>query len=305
MLIIFGSPRSGTTLLASTLNKHSRISIQRESDFLVPAAYLIHRISDEKIGRVLLQAMIPNTRYFPTSLGQYLSAEDISGIVERSPYQFADLAVALYAEKARRAGKIIGGDKSPNDLMSIQILDRMALLAHPDVRVIHLVRDVRDVMLSLRMMNWAQPGTEDYFPRIWCNSNLHLQCIMQKHASRYYLLRYEDLVRAPQEQLQEICQFLNVEFEPEILDSNDRNIGYEQMEDHANLSQPFLSDRAFAWKKKIDDVLRRQCDEQAGEALRRFNYEFERELDLVIDTPTDENTMMPNHVAPHIKSAAS
>jgi Sulfotransferase family len=275
MLIIFGSPRSGTTLLAATLNKHSRITIRRESDFLVPAAFVIDRMQSPQIGRSLLKQMIPNTSYYPTSLGQFLSADEISAIVDRTPYQFADLAVAIYAELAARAGKTIAGDKSPNDLMFIRMLDQMGLLAHPAVRIIHLVRDVRDVMLSLREVNWVPSGIEDYFPRIWCDSNLYLQEAARRHAARYHFLRYEDLVRAPAERIEEVCRFLGLAFEPEILDPDDRDVDYKQMTHHANLARPFLAARAFVWQQGIDSDLRRSCEEQASEGLRRFDYPFD------------------------------
>ena len=40
MFIIFGSPRSGTTLLASSLDQNDQLVVLDESDFIIPMASL-------------------------------------------------------------------------------------------------------------------------------------------------------------------------------------------------------------------------------------------------------------------------
>ena len=61
---------------------------------------------------------------------------------------------ALYAAVAEAGGGRLGGDKSPNDLKFTRILLTADLFAE-DLPVIHVVRDVRDVMASFKDLGWA------------------------------------------------------------------------------------------------------------------------------------------------------
>jgi hypothetical protein len=46
MLFVFGSPRSGTTLLAQILNSHPEIVVPHETDFIIPFVFVFDRIPD-------------------------------------------------------------------------------------------------------------------------------------------------------------------------------------------------------------------------------------------------------------------
>jgi len=51
MFVVFGSPRSGTTLLAATLNQNDNIIIPDETDFIIPLAFLLKTVKDEEKGK--------------------------------------------------------------------------------------------------------------------------------------------------------------------------------------------------------------------------------------------------------------
>jgi len=72
MFIIFGSPRSGTTLLASSLDQNDQLVVLDESDFIIPMAFILDRVKNERVGRRLIAEVIAQTQRFPDTLGRFL-----------------------------------------------------------------------------------------------------------------------------------------------------------------------------------------------------------------------------------------
>ena len=81
MFIIFGSPRSGTTLLASSLDQNDQLVVLDESDFIIPMAFILDRVKNERVGRRLIAEVIAQTQRFPDTLGRFLQQTEIAGIL--------------------------------------------------------------------------------------------------------------------------------------------------------------------------------------------------------------------------------
>lgn len=271
MFFIFGSPRSGTTLLAQTLNAHPDIVVPHETDFLVPLAFVCDRVRDPDIGRRLVADLVVNGTDFGASIGEYLSAEEARAAIAAADYAAPAMADALYAAVARKAGKALAGDKSPNDLNFIRILHKTGMLAAP-ARCLHIVRDVRDLAVSLQRTGWA-PDLGHYFARQWSHVNLYLRGAMRAAPDRYLLLRYEDLAADPGAALDRACGFLGVEFQPAMLSPAARmHPRYERMPHHARLASPIDPASVGQFLAQLDPALRAACERQAGEALEAFGY---------------------------------
>lgn len=270
MFFVFGMPRSGTTLLARMLNAHPDLLVPHETDFIVPMAFLMDRIADPTIGRPLLKQLVCNTAGFPASLGEYLDDTVVAACIDGAPYRPADILHALYGEMARRAGKRLAGDKSPNDLNFVRILDKTGTIA-PPVRVLHIVRDVRDVMVSLGRTGWAD-DLDRWFPRQWANQNLYLHDRLQGQP-HYRLVRYEDLVADPAGQTRVLCKWLGIDWTPAMLHDDARaHPRYRDMPHHARLAQP-VDDRGVGqYRTHADADTLDHWATQTREALTRFGY---------------------------------
>jgi hypothetical protein len=270
MFIEFGSPRSGTTLLASTLDLHPDIVIPDETDFIIPAAFLFDRVKDEAICRRLIRDLTISTDWFSKSIGEYLTAEETARAIENAPWTIHGVISSVYDAMAQKSGARLAGDKSPNDLMFLRILVKTGFF-ESDVRMLHIVRDVRDVIRSLKRQAWAPPDIERLFPRNWAASNLYLNDLFATDP-RYMLIRYEDMVREPVVTFRQVCDFLGVPFVPEMLSHEQRGLRYRQSPSHSHIASPFRTDlgRAASESGELIDEL---SELQAGEALRRFHYE--------------------------------
>ncbi len=275
MFFIFGSPRSGTTLLAECLNAHDDMVVPFETDFIVPLAFIFDRIRDPEVGRDMITKLITHSERFGSSLGQHLDPANVHDVVYSCDYHPAEILNSLYERLATRANKKMAGDKSPNDLLRLRILVKTGTIA-PGMKIIHIIRDIRDVMVSLNRIGWVE-DLDLYFPRFWSNSNLYLHTLFKERESQYLLVRYEDLVREPEKKFAEICVFLGVKFQPDMLSPSNRDPRYRNMAYHLNLFKPITTERIGVYKRVLDRQTLKLYETQAREALTTFGYELHSE----------------------------
>ena len=271
MFFVFGSPRSGTTLLATSLDQSDHIAVPDESDFIIPLAFLVDRVKDPAQGRPLVADMIVATERFGHSIGRYLSADEVARCVGDAPYSVPGLLESIYAAVARAAGRTLAGDKSPNDVGYARMLIKNGLARSP-IKVIHIVRDIRDVLLSLREAqphDW--PEIQGYFARFWSHSNLLVHDTYKGREDTYLFIQYEDLVGDPEAAFRRITAFLGVPFQDKMLDPAGRSERYGGRAHHRNLTQPIMQRRGN-WRESMSAELQTRCVVQAREALERFNY---------------------------------
>src|SRR5262249_19847525 len=119
----------------------------------------------------------------------------------------------LFTAYARRSGKTSWGDKTPAYTAEIHILNKM----FPGARFIHIIRDGRDVALSL-LQQWWGPNDLMSALRHWAET---VQCarkmLQMLPEERYVEVRFEDLVADPAREVLKITNLLGVEFEPAMV----------------------------------------------------------------------------------------
>jgi hypothetical protein len=268
--ILFGSPRSGTTLLAQTLSAHSQVIIPGENDFLGPANSIITRVRDPGVGRRLIADLIVHSVDFPRHLGEYFDHSEVEALVYGAEYTLPSLFRALYGALAHRLGKTLAGDKSPNDMAFARSFAGHGLL-DPPMRLVHLVRDVRDMMESFNRMRWVK-NPDLFYARNWATENLYLYSVFCG-AENYYFLRYEDFVSEPRGHLESLCRFMQIGFEDRMLDPQNYSGRYKGVPAHANLYEPISTAHVGKGRVNSSPEQLRRYEEQAGEALRRFGYQ--------------------------------
>lgn len=209
LVFVLGAPRSGTTLLRAQLNRHSRIGLCDETFFFYWVAERQHVFGDladparraRAIDRFVATRRIERLGLDRAALAARLQQEATS-----YPAFFAAL-LAFYAEVH---GKRIGGEKTPQHALHAATLRRW----YPDARLIHLVRDPRDVVASLKRMPWGS-GAALTDAKLWRD------CVEGAEALSadplFCRVRYESLVADPAGELARLCHFLGLDFEPAML----------------------------------------------------------------------------------------
>lgn len=188
-LIIYGSLRSGTTMLRLMLNAHSRLTCPGETDFLVDDL----DVEADRYDRAALEA----SRIYRASRAEMPA--DLDG----------------KAATAAMIAQLHGGAPGPLMLMQHRELTKMIRL-FPDVRVIHMLRDPRDVARSAIGMGWA--GHVYYGAETWLKTERGWdEAAPLLKPEQVHEVKYEDLVRDPEGELSAICAFAGEAFEPGML----------------------------------------------------------------------------------------
>lgn len=280
MPIIVGVPRSGTTLLRMMLDAHPAVAIPPETGFL-PALADLDPTAD------CARAACRIITDFHTWPDFHLDPDVLLAALERaSPTSPADAARVFYRLYAERFGKTRWGDKTPTYGASI---DRIALLL-PEGRFIHLIRDGRDVMLSVRNL-WFRPGdTVEACAQDWAARVAQARALGSRVA-HYLEIRYEALITSPADTLREICRFLNLTFEPQMLtyyagaaarlDEHQPRFTADgrllvskeaRLDNQRLVKQPPRADRIDRWKAEMTDAELQQFEAVAGEWLDWLGY---------------------------------
>ncbi len=274
MFVVYGMPRSGTTLVAQCLNGHSQLLVPDETDFMVPAAHAFRLVEDPDLGRRLLGDLIVATDRFDATLGRWLTPEQVREVVAGESYEFDLIVASLYDALARAAGASLAGDKSPNDLPQSEILGQAGFFTER-IRAIHLVRDPRDVMVSMARLGWLN-GIDVSYARLWRNANLNLHRRLSAHPDRYLQIRYEDVVADPTASFERVAEFLQIPFEPAMVSEEARFSQFPEhkgMTQHASTFRPIGDDSVGRYADVFDRATLDEVDALAGDALSTFGYQ--------------------------------
>jgi hypothetical protein len=270
MFSIFGSPRSGTTLLASILDMHSEVIVPPETDFIIPAAFLADRIGDPAILRSMVADIIVHANGF-AALSKFISAEEARDSVLAAEPDLYAMVDAVFARIAANAGVRIAGDKSPNDLRFARMLEKRGYFSR-GMKVVHLVRDVRGVVESLARMNWRGADDPIQFARTWNHANMSLAVGLEGRPE-YLRVRYEDLAKRPEEAACAICHHLGLKFEPSMLAEEGRGAKYPFSDPaHQRLRLPISGQWTEAWRERLPPQQIMKIEQIAGEGLAHFGY---------------------------------
>jgi hypothetical protein len=271
MFVILGSMRSGTTLLAQCLNAHPDLVVPDETDFIVPTGFILNRIPDERLGKRLVADLVIGSHRYADSIGRFLTPEMVRAAIDAAPYDIVGVVSALYDAVARVAGARVAGDKSPNDLQFMRILLDDGFFN--EVQQIHIVRDVRDVMVSMYRLGWI-PRLRYGYPRFWSADNVFAANRLSVSPERYHFLRYEDLVRDPETVLAGVCAHLGVPFLPELVDPERRRAAsqHPDMPHHARTFDTIDEGGIGAYREAFDEEALAHVERLGAEGLERFGY---------------------------------
>ena len=208
---VVGVPRSGTTLLRLQLDAHPDLAIPSETGFGALLADLDGDPTPEEL--------LARIEGLSTWADLAVTRDELAAVfVSVNPWSTAEGLRAYYRWYAARNGKERWGDKTPVHV------DHMPLLAAtwPEAHFIHIIRDGRDVAASLRGLPFAPgDGSIEASAAAWRDGIARAR--RSGAALPHYLeVRYERLVTEPEATLREVCEFIELEFDPAMLNAHER-----------------------------------------------------------------------------------
>ncbi len=161
----------------------------------------------------------------------------------------------------------------------------------PEARFIHIIRDGRDVSLSHMRMNWG-PKTYEESAQLWVDRISKARRMAPKVA-HYHEIHFEDLVRDTEGTLRKVCDVIELDFDPAMLDYHERaekrleekNVDLvrrhgptqpaeARMESHKLAKEPPREDRLEAWRHKMTREEIASYEAIAGPLLVELGYEL-------------------------------
>lgn len=240
IVFVYGALRSGTTVFRLMLDAHPDIANPGEMDFLFDH---LHPDPSHATGwRYDLEALkldrIYQVHEMPLPAG-------LDGL---------DL-LAAFLDTLRQ--------HHPQKVLSINIhrhVDRI-IATMPGARLIHMLRDPRDVARSSIVMGWA--GTSYHGVGHWLRTEAAWDTGLAgaTPAPPIYTLQYETLFADTQGQLQAICGFLGLDYDPQMM-------GYYHGTTYS-APDPALVQQ---WRKKADPRDMAELEYRAGAMMQARDY---------------------------------
>lgn len=207
LVFLIAPPRSGSTLLARMLGAHSRIHAPAEPHLMTPLAHLGY------------YARVAQADYDPI-----IASGGIHEVVRALPGGEEDYLAALRAySDALYRGLLEGSGSGASHLLDktpayALVLDFLAKL-YPKARYIVLTRNPFAIWASFvesffdgdQEAAWRlNPLLERYVPAV--------ARFLRERPVPLHALRYEDLVQDPAAHCERLCAFLDLPFEPSMVD---------------------------------------------------------------------------------------
>lgn len=256
-IFILGAPRSGTTFLASLLKK-TDYGPPFETQFITKYYKKLDHYGDINIYENfenLLTDILDERAVQQWRLD--INYKDFFGELG-SQITYPQLVNKLCLKASQKKGFICWGDKTPDYLVDIEILYKL----FPNSKYIYIVRDGRDVALSLFEKDWG-PNNVYYSASYWVALNQNHDCIGKlKALNNLHYLKYEDLLDNVEKHIREIYAFLDMKYEEKDL---------------RDLSTTVKSGNYNKWKNRMTARQINTFDNIAANTLKRFDYETSTE----------------------------
>jgi len=202
MPFVVGVARSGTTLLRSLLDAHPDMAIPTETQWFAGVIGVMLRNPGDVRGIVKEIRLSPN----------WLEREVRNGVLKNilklhEQSNPGNTIRRIYAAYAAKHGAKRYGDKTPRHSNFMADISKIL----PEARFVHIIRDGRDVALSLREVWW---GTKDIRRAACTWINTIREARQQAQELPHYMeVRFHELVENPDKVLRDIGAFLEIDLD--------------------------------------------------------------------------------------------
>ncbi|HEX2980933.1 MAG TPA: sulfotransferase [Anaerolineaceae bacterium] len=305
-VFVVGLPRTGSTLLRTLLNRSDCVSIAPETHFLHHYARIgkkkrllrFGNLNEAKSVDRFLDDLFTPRRAAGKDFWAWLNHNttrsqfrDLLLATDRSDRAIFKLFIQLYTEwkKGEVQPGMILGEKTAANIYYVPELIRW----FPNARIIHTFRDPRGIFVSaLKLVNDGKWGVKARLPsalprtivspsleaimavyilRIWLDAvRLHARYV-QAYPEQYQLVRFEDLLQAPEQHLRQICAFIQAPFDSSMVEEVS-SVGSSFSDQRIIRGAGFEQSAADRWKDRIHPLPQAWLTTWTGRQLDQFGY---------------------------------
>lgn len=311
-VFIVGEPRSGSSLLFRTLQKHSSFASReenlQESSFVVqaPSAYDFtpeqprnmrrYMLDDDTCWHAFLESLRPLRPLLRASRGldrRMGHRTDWAFVV--GACQLVVRSYLHHAARARGCRRIL--EKTPTHLHQVDKLR----LSFPAARMLYIYRHPVDAYSSYVRRGqvdpkaaWARIGPEA-FCATYRENIVRALWEAQRRPDSFLLIRYEGFTADIRTELERVCAFLDEPFEPQLVSQEgDEPVRWAPWERSSQLYEP-VTTRTKDWRDYLTGLQAEQVQWQLAPVMRRLGYDV---YDTARERPTSEAAVHePAHAA--------
>jgi len=291
---IFGHARSGTTLLMRLVRLHPEVHCNYQGHFFTRQPLLKSLVNTPEAEDWLARKS-----------NRWNRGRDLSSLVLRAAADF------IMERDAARESKRIVGDKSPSSTIHGQAVRDMHSI-YPDAKLVYIVRDGRDVLISERFRNFVEESkflspddkriiealqkdqtqftngtrsifTETFIRRVAAGWVKNLQETEDEgrrlFGENYFGIRYEDLLSKPFIEMTKLWRFLGVtDITGSLVEAVKNEMGSNPDEEwqsrrNEDIASFLPKGQAGNWQRLFTERDKSMFKEIAGQMLIRWNYE--------------------------------
>ncbi len=252
LFFIVGTGRSGTTLLQAMLSSHPRIVIPEETHFFSKFDPVLR--FDDPLRADQVEAYVRLCMSVPHLRESGISEAMLRERLGRGPNDARSLFLWVMRTLAGEAG--VGkrlGEKTP---IHERHVERIRAL-FPGAKFVHIYRDPRDTVASLKRMPWAAGQSARRIARR-CAQTYETMTRWRGTLGDAAVceLRYERLVEETEGVLRRVCAFLGEPFDAAMLEFHSRgDTGYQQREEawKGGTRRPIDGSSIGRWRKDLSE----------------------------------------------------
>lgn len=269
-VFVVGMNGSGTSMMLDSLGRHPELYAVPDETHMMP--YIISRahrfgnLEDDEnftaFGRFAIEQMPVLQRF--TGKDEPALPEDWLSL----PRSIAGVFHGIFGSLAAGKNKYRWCEKTPDHVQHIELLSG----TFPGARFVHMIRDGREVAYSIGRRQKRQPELVIYR---WKKLVETGRAAGAKLPGRYLEVRYEDLTQDARQQMGKVCNFLQLEFAGEVLQSR-----MPQSPDRKRSSTGevgAISSNPLKWPDHFDSAAVRRLEEISGRTLDELGYAIRTE----------------------------
>jgi hypothetical protein len=270
---IVGSGRCGSTLLRALLEAHQDIHIPPGNPVL-RAVIREYRWYSRLPWSVVLRLVLGRMTFHPSWEAYDLSLGQVFRDLVAQPREQRDLAAVLNAVyrahlSKHKPGARIWGDKSPLAVVALKEIRAV----FPDVRVIHMLRDGRDVAAS-----FAGAFADDIAraTMVWRRAVRAAHAFRERAPEQFLEVRYEELVRAPEPVLRRVAGFVGVAFDERMLRHHELDLrlgDVERIPYMQGVQRAVHQESIGRWRTTFGPQERAELERRLQPTLRQIGYD--------------------------------
>jgi len=216
---ILSMGRSGSTLLEFLLDAHPNVNIPLESRFII---HLFSKYEQKTNWSLNDKLQFVQDLFQDEKLSKFwnLDRSKLETAITEGPsnlsfFEMCRIVTAHYPSFFTKTDIAIQGSKNPIYALWADVLHEL----NQSNKYIHLVRNPLGVIASHKKL-----GSQNlyYFAYRWNLMNSKIEVLKSKVPNQFITIKYEALIQQPEKVLAQVCDFLNISYQPDQLQFHEK-----------------------------------------------------------------------------------